>query len=143
MLGRVAAVIGQGPGTGNDLFSFTCSGGYNIRIGCIQGGIAVVGFIGYIAGYRYIGVISAGCIFVNCNVCRGSKCRGSIVLCRNYLYMLGRVATVISQGPGTGNDLFSFTCTGGYYIRIGCIQGGIAVVSFIGYIAGYCNSEAL
>ena len=48
--GCVAAVIGQGPGTGNDLFSFAGARGYNIRIGCIQGSITVIGLIGYISG---------------------------------------------------------------------------------------------
>ena len=36
MGGGVATVIGQGPGTGDDLFSFAGAGGYNIGIGCIQ-----------------------------------------------------------------------------------------------------------
>ena len=45
----VAAVIGQGPGPGDDLFAFAGTGYYYISKGGIKRGVAVVCLVSYIS----------------------------------------------------------------------------------------------
>ena len=133
----VATVIGQAPGTGYDLFSYTCSVGYNIGEGCIQRIVTVICLICHITGYSCRCIISAAGILEDRYIGRDSKGRSCIVSCSDDLNMRGRIATIIGQTPGTGYYLFSDTCSVGYYIRKGCIKSIVAVICLIRYIAGY------
>ena len=77
----------------------------NISERSIKRGVTVVGLVSHITRDTNAGVIAAGGILVDRDICRDCKGRCRVILYPDDLVMGCGVAAVIRQGPCPGDDL--------------------------------------
>ena len=141
---RVTAVIGQRPCPGDDLFSFTCARGYCISERGIKRSVAVVGLVSYITRDGNAGVIAAGGILVDRNICRDCKRRRGVIL---YPDDLVRGLSVLPQSSVRVHVLVMISSPShaarDYNISERGIKRGVAVVGLIRHITRDTNAGVI
>ena len=144
LLQAVSTIILEMPCPGNDGLTDTGTWLWVICIGRIQARIAIVIFIGHIAGNGRISIIGARSIRLDRGIGWYRKGWRSSILDRDRLGMGDGIATHILGCPGTGNHVVMITIPGSDHLVIGVGDHGITIVrSQQTHAADRCNRNGI